>query len=625
MFDVVIILVVVLIIVALMALVAIRSSDGGPMEFSYDLSEGERFLHRWGYTDTKFEFVDPRTVRVTGDRYPISGDVMPHFIPFAEEVLGVPFRPEDVSEELHDKGIQAPKTNPAFWEAAKSAFDADQLSQEDADRLVHSHGQLSVDEIYRLLYEASLDRVADAVFYPKKEEDVRAIVRLADRHEVVLVPYGGGTNVSGALMVPAHEERMVISVDMRDMNRILWLDPENMQACIEAGISGKQMEKALFEKGYTAGHDPDSIELSTLGGWISTCASGMKKNKYGNIEEVVIEATLVTPTGDIEVKRATPRNSTGIQPKSLLFGSEGNLGIITKAVVKLHHLPERQAYGSLVFPNFEKGVAFLKHLRQREGVLPASIRLVNNFEFRFGQALKPAPGAWKGLMTRFQKFYLFKILGFDPKEMVACTILMEGARSEVEHQMAVILATAKKFGGVSGGSHNGRRGYMLTFAIAYIRDFFNQFHVLGETFETTVPWDRILPLTQAVRETLVASCRECNVAGTPYLSFRVTQTYQTGVCVYFTMGFSGKGLKQPTRTYHAIEERIRQVILDSGGSLSHHHGVGKIRRHFLPRIMSENSLAVFRKTKSAMDPKNIFAIGNGAFHGPEPMQTTSCP
>lgn len=583
------------------------------MEFSYDLSEGERFRHRWGYTDTRFEFADPRTVRVTGTRYPISGDLMPNFIPFAEEVLGVPFRPEDVAEEIQDKKIPAAKRNDAFLKAVHDQFESDRLAQDDKDRLAHSHGQLSVDEIYRLLYDSPLDRVVDLVCYPQSEEEVQKIVRLANEHKVVLVPYGGGTNVSGALTLPVSEQRMIVSVDMRRMNRILWVDEENLQACIEAGISGKQMEKELVEKGYTSGHDPDSIELSTLGGWIATNASGMKKNRYGNIEEVVIEATLVTPTGEIEVKHTTPRNSTGVQPRSFLFGSEGNFGIITKAIVKLHHKPEVQAYGSLVFPKFEKGVAFLKQLRQREGVLPASIRLVNNFEFRFGQALKPAPGAWKGLITKIQKFYLFNILGIKPKEMVACTILMEGSESQVRHQRKVIFGTAKKFGGVSGGSHNGKRGYMLTFAIAYIRDFFNQFHVLGETFETTVPWDRILPLTSAVREELVKQCEANKVEGTPYLSFRVTQTYQTGVCVYFTMGFSGKGLDNPTRTYHEIEERIRQVILDNGGSLSHHHGVGKIRQKFLPGVLSENSIAVLRKTKTAMDPENIFAIKNGAF------------
>ena len=601
------------VLVVLLLLLLRRSGSGGEMEFSYDLSEGERFAHKWGYTDTRFEFDSPRTVRVTGNRYPLSGYSMPGFIPFAEEVLGVPFRPEDIAEEIQDKVVHAPRENQDFLDALKPLLAADQISLDPKDRLIHSHGQLSVDEIFRLLYDSPLDRTVDLVLYPREEDQVRDIVRLADEHDVCLVPYGGGTNVSGALALPLEEERTIASVDMQRMNRILWIDEENLQACIEAGISGKQMEKELVARGYTTGHDPDSVELATLGGWISTNASGMKKNRYGNIEDIVLGATLVTPTGDIDVKQATPRNSTSVRPGGLLFGSEGNFGIITKAILKLHPKPEYQEYGSLVFPNFEKGVAFLKELRQQKGVLPASIRLINNFEFRFGQALKPAPTFWKGLLARLQKFFLLKVKGFKPLEMVACTILMEGTRSEVEYQKKVVFKTAKQYGAISGGAKNGKRGYTLTFGIAYIRDFFNQFRMLGETFETSIPWDRIHPMTQAVKKSLLEQCDAAGIEGTPYLSYRVTQTYQTGVCVYFTMGFSGRGLENPTAVYHEIEHNLRQAILDNGGSLSHHHGIGKIRQKFLPQVQTENSIAVMRKTKEAMDPGNVFAIRNGLF------------
>jgi alkyldihydroxyacetonephosphate synthase len=595
---------------------ASRSGSGGDLAPSYDLSEGERFRHKWGYTDTRFEFDGPKSVRVTGHRYPISGYSMPHFIAFAEDVLQVPFTPEEIVAANELREAPEPRLDEGFLTGVRSSLAADQISLDGEDRLAHSHGQLSVDEIYRVLYGEPLARVVDLVLYPRSEAEVRAIVQLAGARDVCLVPYGGGTNVSGALTLPAGERRMVVSVDLRRMNQVLWVDAQNLLACVEAGVSGKQLEKELDARGFTSGHDPDSVELSTLGGWISTHASGMKKNKYGNIEEIVLEATLVTPTGDIETRRATPRNSTGIQPRIFLFGSEGNFGIITKAVIKIHRRPQAREYGSLVFPNFEKGVEFLKELRQGEGVLPASIRLVNNFEFRFGQALKPAPGVWKGIAERLQKFVLLKVLGFRPLEMVACTIVMEGARSEVKHQKAVVFRTARRHGGISGGAHNGRRGYMLTFGIAYIRDFFNQFHILGETFETSAPWDRIHPITRAVQQELVEQCRAAGVRGRPYLSYRVTQTYQTGVCIYFTMGFSGKGLERPVETYHQIEGRLRQVILDNDGSLSHHHGVGKIRQRFLPQIQTENSIQVLRRTKEAMDPGNIFAIGNGIFADP---------
>ena len=588
-----------------------RRARAGDEEF-FDRSEGEQFAHKWGYKDTQFEFEDERTVSVTGSRYPISGYRMPYLIPFIEEMLDIPIRQEDVGKVVEHHDLSAPIENDSFLNAVKKALNENQVSQDDHDRLVHSHGQLSVDEVYQTLYDRPPERLVDVVLYTELEADVQTIIRLANDHNAVLVPYGGGTNVSGALAIPTSETRMVASVDMRRMKRIVSLDEDNYQACIEAGISGKQLENALNAKGFTSGHDPDSLEFSTLGGWIATNASGMKKNRYGNIEDIVLEATLVTPTGEVETRHATPRNSVGVPPRSFLFGSEGNFGIITKAILKIHRLPEARQFGSLVFPVFELGVKFLKALRQT-GQIPASIRLVNNNEFRFGQALKPAPEGLKSVEQKIQRFVLSKIKGFDVKKMVACTIVMEGTKDEVKQQARTIFGLAKKYGGLSGGSTNGKRGYMLTFGIAYIRDFFNQFQLLGETFETSVSWTNIHDVIGAVEKKLAEMSTQLGVPGKPYLAYRVTQTYHTGVCIYFTMGFCGRGLEDGVDVFHKIEHQLRQEILDHGGSLSHHHGIGKLRSGFLSQIQSENSFEVLRQMKKAMDPNNVFAIGNGPF------------
>lgn len=604
-------LVVAAIAIALLAWLILRRQSEARIDSFYDLADGERQPHKWGYTDTVFEFDGERSVRVTGSRYPLAGYSMPDFIPFAEEVLGVPITPAEIVPEVPRQTPAPPHKHADFADDLRQQLGNKQISADDDDRLVHSHGQLSVDEIYRLLYMGALGRVVDVVIYPEDEEEVRHIVRTAADHNVCLVPYGGGTNVSGALTLPANETRIIASIDMRRMTRILSFDEDNLQATIEAGISGKQLERELSARGFTSGHDPDSVELSTLGGWIATNASGMKKNRYGNIEDIVLEATLVTPAGDIETFHSTPRNATGVQPRVWLFGNEGNFGIITKATIKVHPLPEARDYGSLVFPQFDDGVRFLKQLRH-EGGLPASIRLVNNTEFRFGQALKPAPSSLKGMMAKVQRFFLLTVKGFDPKRMAACTIVMEGTRREVAHQKKIIFHLAKSFGGLSGGSHNGQRGYMLTFGIAYIRDFFNQFHIMGETFETSVPWSCIHDVIAAVDKQLHEQCAVRSVRGTPYLAYRVTQTYHTGVCIYFTMGFSGKGLERPDAVYHEVEAGLRQAILDYGGSLSHHHGIGKIRAGFLKQIQSEASLKVLRETKRALDPGNIFGARNGA-------------
>jgi alkyldihydroxyacetonephosphate synthase len=466
----------------------------------------------------------------------------------------------------------------------------------------------------RLLYGGRLPRVADLVVEPVDEDEVRAIVVAASEHGACLVPYGGGTNVSGALMCPEDEGRTIVSIDMRRMCRVLSVDHENRCALVEAGITGAELEQALGAHGYTSGHTPDSFEFSTLGGWIATNASGMKKNRYGNIEDIVLEASLVTPSGTIETRRPAARTSTGMQPLSLLFGSEGNLGVITKALIAIHPKPQECRYGSVVFRSFADGLAFLKTVRA-DGALPASIRLVNNREFRFGQALRPETHGVHAWKSALQRTWLLRVLGFDPAALAACTIVMEGTRREVVQQEAALRRLAKRVRAVWAGAENGRRGYSLTFAIAYLRDFFSQFGIVAESFETSAPWDRVEEICAAVERALASECAVRGVAGTPYLSYRVTQTYHAGVCIYFTMAFSGHGLADPSEAFHEVEQTLRQVILDHGGSLSHHHGVGKIRQRFLRQVHSDAGLELIRGSKRAVDPDNIFGIGNGACFG----------
>ncbi len=567
--------------------------------------------HKWGFKDTRFVVRPDRSVYVTGSRYAISGPDMPDFIPFAEEMLQIKFDLADLKPERQDKPVPSPRVNPAFTRALAEAFPATQVSQDDDERLLHSHGQTTADEVYKVLYSA-LERVADLVVYPESEADAERIVLLAQTHNVVLVPYGGGTSVSAALKLPADEDRMIVVVDMRRMNRIEWIDRENYRASVQAGITGRQLEEALAAEGFTSGHEPDSMELSTLGGWIATNASGMKKNRYGNIEDIVENITMVTPRGVVEQAAAMPRIALGMQLQNLLFGSEGNLGLITRAVIRLYRLPEVKKYGSLVFPDFETGVAFLYALT-RAGVLPASIRLVDNIQFRFGQALKPRPTRQQALVGKAQKAYLLRVKGFDPHTLCAATIVMEGSADEVAYQEKIVNRLAAQYGGVAGGAANGRRGYMLTYAIAYIRDFLIDYQILGETYETTVPWDKIREVIDAVTRKAEEQHQAYGLPGRAYVSPRITQLYHTGVCIYFTHGFCAKGVRDPDRVFSAIEHSLRETIIAHGGSISHHHGVGKIRKDFMGDTISPTTVELLKAVKQADDPDNIFGIRNNIF------------
>jgi len=564
-------------------------------------------LDVWGFRDTVFRINSRGNVELTGERYNFSGIEMPALLPWISGIMDVDIRPEETNPSSYPPDIPEAMANPEFLREVREFLKEDQITDDAQLRLRRGHGHTQW-EMYNIKYGV-LGRVPDLIIYPNSEEQVSAIVKAALQHDVSLIPYGGGTNVTEALLCPTDEERTIVSVDMSRMNRILWIDSTNRMARIEAGAIGRHIMEQLESYGFTMGHEPDSVEFSTLGGWIATYASGMKKNRYGNIEDLVLDINVVTAKGMLTRSSVAPRESIGSDPRRWIFGSEGNLGIITSAVVKLFSSPEVQHYGSILFPSFEDGVSFMYELTQ-EGVPPASIRLVDNLQFQFSIALKPKSEGWKALKSKLEAWYVTRLKGFNPERMVACTFVFEGNSEEVRIQEKSVYSIASRYGGMKAGSENGERGYQLTFGIAYIRDFVMNHYILGESFETSVPWSKALSLCDNVNRRIWEEHRKRNLPGKPYISARVTQVYQTGVCIYFYYAFYYKGLENPSEVYAEIERAARDEILRSGGSLSHHHGVGKLRQRFLPDIMSPAAIKWSQHTKLTIDPNNVFGSGN---------------
>ena len=572
-------------------------------------TKSNKRLHRWGFKDSGFELTGEKTVTFSGDRYEVSGTVMPDFIPYIESVLGIDFDKKDQISPVDKKPIQPSKLSPEFFDHLKSSFNADRYTVDDMERLIHSHGQETFKDVYKVLYN-SIERTVDLVFYPESEDEVKAMVEIAVKFNICLIPYGGGTNVTRALTIPENEERSVVSVDMRRMSKIEWINKEDRRICVQSGITGGELIELLKEEGFTIGHEPDSVELSTVGGWIATNASGMKKNRYGNIEDIVENVNMVSPKGTISQINPISRGSIGFKPQNVLFGSEGNIGIITKAVLKIHQIPKQQKYNSVLFKNWSEGVSFMKAL-SKTNYIPASVRLVDNIQFRFGQALKPRTEGLKNLKSKIEKFFVVNIKGFDPDKMCALTIVMEGTSEEVAYQQKNINKLAKTHKGIIGGPGNGKRGYMLTYAIAYVRDFAAKYQIMGETMETTVPWSKIQDVIDATSEKIVHLHKEHNLPGKPYISYRIPQIYHTGVCIYFMLGMSVKGVKNPEEKFSKIEHSLRGTIIKHGGSISHHHGVGKLRKDFIPDMLSKTSIQLIKEMKQSHDPSNVFGSSNG--------------
>ncbi|KAK6623868.1 hypothetical protein RUM44_010724 [Polyplax serrata] len=566
----------------------------------------------WGYKDSKFVLrEDKELISFTGNRYAIGNADLPYFLEWVKSKF-------NLSAQTLEESKNGAKSLPKPEDYPKPVVDDEFMqklnerhlmySLDGLDRLVRSHGHALHDIIHIRELNFKKQRIPDLVVWPEKHEDVVFIVNEANLRNIVLIPFGGGTSVSWAVSCPEHETRMFVSLDTSQMNNLLWLDEENLVACFESGIVGQDLERVLRAKGYTSGHEPDSFEFSSLGGWVATRASGMKKNTYGNIEDLLVSVKMVTPMGVLQKKCQVPRMSCGPDFNHVILGSEGTLGVITEVIIKIRPVPKSRKYGSIVFPNFELGFHAVREIA-RNRYQPSSIRLMDNEQFKFGQSLRPA-SSYLGLVTEgLKKMYITKIKGFDPNQMCVTTLLFEGDEKEIEIQEKRIYKIAVQFGGIPAGEKNGERGYTLTFVIAYIRDFALDFKIFAESFETSVPWDRALPLCKNVKHRV---SEECAKHGIKYflISARVTQSYDVGCCIYFYFGFNGVGVDNPMECYGEIEDSAREEILAVGGSISHHHGVGKVRARWYPQQVSELGVELYKLTKSQLDPKNIFANGN---------------
>lgn len=296
------------------------------------------------------------------------------------------------------KDYPPPVENPEFCKDLDKA--KIEYSVDFDDRFFRCRGQSARD--FYVLRFGKFKRIPDIVVYPKCHEDVEVVVKLANKYLSVIIPFGGGTNITLALNYTKTEnKRFFISLDTSQMNRILWIDRTSMLACMESGIAGKDMEDALKERGLTVGHEPDSLEFSTLGGWVATRSSGMKQQTYGNIEQIVTKCSFVTSIGTLEKNYQGPRASIGPDYDHVVMGSEGTLGVITNIVVKVHPAPEVRRCGSLIFPDFEAGTNFMYEVSKLR-TKPSSLRLVDNVHFQLGHALHNNSGFIGELVDHFK-------------------------------------------------------------------------------------------------------------------------------------------------------------------------------------------------------------------------------
>lgn len=461
-------------------------------------------------------------------------------------------------------------------------------------RVTHAVGK-SYPDLVRLR-AGTLPCAPDAVLYPRGAAQVGELLRACTDGEVAVVPFGGGTSVVGGVEALRGRFQAVVSIDLARCSGLLSVDPGSLLATFAAGTLGPEVERALAAHGLTLGHFPQSFEFSTVGGWVATRSAGQASTGYGRIDELLAGARLVAPAGELE-PRTLPASAAGPDLRQLLLGSEGALGIVTQVTLRAHPRPGRRRYEAFSFPSFAAGVEALRELEQ-SGAAPQVLRLSDEEETRLSLSLASGNPA-----TRILRAYLrarghergcLTIVGFEGQ----IGGVLSGrwrARPILRRHGALALGTAPGSSWEKGRFHG-----------PYLRDELLSRGVMIDTLETATTWSSLVELYRAVGDALRSTL---SARGTPArVMCHVSHVYPTGASLYFTFlarQQAGSELQQ----WHAAKVAAGDAIAAAGGTITHHHAVGRDHAPWLEGEVGELGIELLRAAKAALDPAGIMNPG----------------
>jgi len=520
----------------------------------------------------------------------------PGFWPFAKAQLGI--ETENLPAppvQLEALQLREPNINSQFLAELRSALQANQICDSREERVIHAYGK-GFRDLFRLR-RGSAEGAPDVVVYPENENDVLLTLRAAAEHDVMVIPFGGGSNISGCLE-RMEANRMAVSLDMRRMRRVLTVDAESFTARVEAGVFGPDLEEQLGAHGMTLGHFPDSFLHSTLGGWIATRSAGMQSDKYGKIEDMVVALRMVAPEG-VLVTRVVPKSSNGIDVNHLCIGSEGTLGVITEATMRVHPQPETRVVPAYLFPEFEAGAHAMRECVRRE-CMPSMVRLNDPDKTALSLAFKPPASRVSQVVSNIFKGYL-RARGFDLRRACLMLTAFEGRDADVARQLREVSAVYRRFGGISLGSSAGKSFESTKYDFPHIRDFLLERTVTSDVSETSTVWSNIMPLYQAAASAIRGGIAESGVP--PWAGCHISHTYRSGASLYFTFAFKQRPEREMEQ-YLRVKRAAQQSFMDHGGTLSHHHAVGTEHLPWLATDISPLGVKAVAAIKHGLDPGN---------------------
>lgn len=516
---------------------------------------------------------------------------------------------QDVSELSEDArgflrervGATTPPRDASLADAVRAVpasrlAESDGLSTDAQTRLLHARGQSFPDWV--ALRSGRIGPVADAVALPTTHQEAAAALSKARSLGAIVVPYGGGTSVVGHLNVPAGE-RPVVNISLERMNRLQALDESSFLATFGAGTAGPRVEAQLRDRGFMLGHFPQSYEYSTVGGWVVTRSSGQQSLRYGRIENLFAAGRLLTPRGELAVG-GVPASSAGPDLREAVMGSEGRLGLLTEATVRLRRLPECEDFHAVFFPDWETAVNAVRALVQAD--IPLSmLRLSNEIETETQLRLAGHPELIR---------WLQRYLGLRGVTQGQCMLMMgvTGSLVETRRLRRDALALCKRYRGVHVGKAIGKGWAKNRFRGPLLRNTLWDAGYAADTVETAVNWPKVTPLMRAIEQAAhdALGSEQERVHAFTHLS----HMYRQGCSIYSTFVFRSTGDPDgDLARWRRLKSRLSETIVAHGGTISHQHGVGVDHAPYLQAEKSALGMDLIRAMAREFDPEGMMNPG----------------
>ncbi|MFW9938662.1 MAG: FAD-binding oxidoreductase [Candidatus Thorarchaeota archaeon] len=445
------------------------------------------------------------------------------------------------------------------------------VSTENIDLLAYTKDSTLITLNWAI--EGKIAGLPDFITWPETVIQISEVLKLANKEKIPIIPFAEGSGVVGGA-IPIYGG---IILDLKKFNKIIGLNDKNLTVTAQTGINGMNLERYLNSKGYTCGHIPQSLYTSSLGGWIAHRAAGQFSTKYGKIENIILGMEVVLPQGDVINFKPIAGAATGPQLDKLFIGGEGTLGIVTKATLKIWPFPEKRALISYAFPDIESSFESIREIL-REQVYPAVIRIYDQQEtFRHFGNVKKA------------------------KDKLMVVFVCEGKAKLVDLERTVTIEKCEKNLGINCGESPVEHWFETRFRVTETSSM-PPYKIVFDTIEVASLWENASKIYHAVINSMNS------VKGNLLITAHVSHFYPNGVGIYFSFG--GVPLKGTSELefYQKCWNTIIKAVLDSGGSIAHHHGIGINRSHWMENEWG-NAMKVMKDFKKILDPNNILNPG----------------